>query len=101
MTLRDIWYTAEQIALKFTLKPQVQKFGEVTIKIAHTIVLLVLCICVFIYLGFTALFKMLQDKFKTNEIEDQVTEISEDDYKPKKAELDEPEFVKRLRKNGI
>ena len=102
MNLKDLWYTAEQNALKFTQQPSIQKAGEITIKIAYTIILLVLCVSVYTYLVAKSLFEMLQDRFKPSEVEDQVTEVTEEDYNPNpKAETDEPDVIKRLRRHGI
>ena len=42
MDLRTIWYSAEQIALKFSKQEFLTKTAEVLIKILHTIILFVL-----------------------------------------------------------
>lgn len=104
MDLRTIWYSAEQIALKFSKQEFLTKTAEVLIKILHTIILFVLCVCVFMYLVLESCYKMIKDRSKTNiEEEDEPMEHEPLPYKIKgKDELDgDPEFVKRLRDKGI
>jgi hypothetical protein len=103
MDLRTIWYSAEQIALKFSKQEFLIKTAELLIKILHTIILFVLCVCIFTYLVFESCYKMIRDKAKTKVEEDEPMEHEPLPYKIKgKHELDgDPEFVKRLRDKGI
>lgn len=103
MDLKTIWFSAEEIALKFTQQSFLKNTAELIIKVLHTIILFVLCVCVFTFLILKSCYEMIRDRSKTNVEEDEPMEHEPLPYKLKgKHEEDgDPEFVKRLRDRGI
>ena len=97
MNFKDIWYSAEEVALKFTKLPACQRIAEVLTKIVYTVILFLICVGVFTYMVAKASIEMLP-KRKTKE-EDEPMEYEWPD-KVEGTKDGEPEVIKKMRETG-
>ena len=102
MDLKTLWFSAEELTLKFIQKDWLTSFIKLLKKVTYTVILFVLCLAVFTALIIHSCYQLIVERIN-KEPEPEPMEHEPMPYKvegTKTANDSEPEIVKRLRDAG-